>query len=133
MPALLLCIALAGAGYLGLALSTGLWGFVFYFLITVMRGVNSPLISHEEQKLLPSAERASFVSARSLLFRVLFVAIGPAIGAWMDASGAHTVLLGTGAVAVAAGLASWTVLLRHPDSPTLDPSHGTSPGEATTR
>lgn len=131
MPALLLCVGLAGAGYLGLALSTGLWGFVFYFAITLMRGLNSPLISHEEQKLLPSAERASFVSARSLLFRLLFVAIGPAVGAWMDASGAHTVLLGTGAVAVAAGLATWTTLLRHPDSSTLEAGNDAGREDAT--
>ena len=122
MPALLACIALAFAGFLGLALTAGFWGFVFYFLITTMRGLNAPLIHHEEQKLVPSAERASFVSARSLLFRLLFVVIAPAIGAWTDHSGSHAVFLGVGIAAFAAGLIAWIALLRSPDPATLPDS-----------
>lgn len=114
MPCLLGCIALAVAGYLGLGLTTAWWGFAFYFLITTMRGINAPLLHHEEQMLLPSGERASFVSARNLLFRATFVVVGPAIGLWLDQRGEHAVLLATAPAVVVVGLAGWGWLLRNP-------------------
>lgn len=115
MPSLLLCIALAAAGYLGLGLTTALWGFAFYFLITLMRGLNGPILSHEEQRWIPAGERATYISARNLVFRGLFVIIGPSVGWWLDRSGEHSVLLGAGAVAGVVGLAAWLWLLRTPE------------------
>jgi hypothetical protein len=51
---------------------------------------------------------------RSLLFRVGFIAVGPAAGAAIDAHGQHVVLLGLGAVLVTAALLAWLALLRAP-------------------
>lgn len=119
MPALLVCIGLAAAGYLGLGLTSAWWGFAFYFLITAMRGLNGSILHHEEQKLIPSGDRASFLSARNLVFRGLFVVIGPAVGYSIDHAGVHAVLLGSGVLVTLAGLAGWTWLLHCPTDPAL--------------
>ncbi len=122
MPALLGCIALGTAGFLGLGLTTAWWGFAFYFLITLMRGLNAPLLGHEEQRWIPSGERATFISARNLVFRGLFVVIGPTVGWAIDRSGEHTVLLATGAVAAGLGFVGWLWLLRTPEPAMLQPA-----------
>lgn len=127
MPALLFCIALAGTGYLGLGLTHAVWGFVFYFLVTLMRGLNAPILHHEEQSLIPSGDRATFVSARNLVFRGLFVVIGPTVGYAIDRSGEHAVLLAGGFLATAASLALWLAVLRSPD-----PGPGSPDAPATT-
>jgi hypothetical protein len=114
MPSLLLCIALAAAGYVGLGLTTAWWGFAFYFLITVMRGLNGPILHHEEQRLIPSGDRAAFLSARNLVFRGAFVVIGPLVGFSIDRSGEHAVLLAAGALVTAFALLGWLWMLRAP-------------------
>lgn len=88
-----LCIALGLAGYLGLGLSHALFGFAFYFLLTLMRGLHGGVLHIEEQRLIPSSNRAGFLSLRSLLFRASFLVIGPAVGWGMDHWGEHAVLL----------------------------------------
>jgi len=114
MPALLLCIALAAFGYMGLGVTTAWWGFAFYFFITLMRGLNGSILNHEEQRLIPSSDRAAFISARSLAFRAAFVVIAPVVGISLDRAGEHAVLLWFGPLLIAIGLAGWLWLLRTP-------------------
>lgn len=92
LPTLLGCIALVALGYGGLALSWGVFGFAWYFCLTSMRGVFAPILAHQEHRRIPSSDRAGFISLRSLLFRLLFLALGPAVGASVDAHGQHPVL-----------------------------------------
>jgi len=105
--AMLLCIALIAIGYAGMGLLHSLWGVAFYFFLTTMRGLFSPPLGHEEQRLIPSADRAGFLSLRSLAFRTSFLIIAPGIGLAMDRFGQHPVLLAVGAVLVTA---AWTAL-----------------------
>ena len=114
LPGLLLCIALAAIGYLGLALTTAWWGFLFYFFIALMRGLNGSILNHEEQRLIPSRDRAAFISARSFAFRMAFVVIAPLVGMSLDRDGEHAVLLWVGGLAIAVGLLAWTWLLCSP-------------------
>ena len=93
LPSLLLCVILAGVGYVGLGLITAWWGFVFYFCLTIMRGIGITLMEHEEHKLIPSSDRASFISGRKLLFNVVFMIAGPTVGLLIDRLGNHTALL----------------------------------------
>lgn len=110
LPTIAACVLLVGAGYAGLALSVGSFGFAFYFLLTLQRGVFGPALLHEEQRLLPSGDRAGFLSLRSLIFRLSVLAVGPWIGAEIDTHGQHPVLLVMGAVLfVLAALAWWRV------------------------
>jgi hypothetical protein len=112
MPSLLLCVVSMAAGYLGLGMTTAWWGFAFYFLITAMRGFNGPILHHEEQKLIPSSDRAAFLSARSLLFRLAFVCIGPWVGWGIDRHGDHSVLIVAGIGITALCLVAWGWLVR---------------------
>jgi MFS family permease len=107
LPTLFACVVLVATGYLGLALSFGTFGFLFYFCLTLERGLFGPALLHEEQKLLPSADRAGFLSLRSLLFRALFLVIGPAIGAAVDVHGQHSVILIVGVGMTSATLLAW--------------------------
>jgi MFS family permease len=107
---LLICIALVGAGYAGMAWTHTVWGVGFYFLLTLMRGINGPSLNHEEQRHIPSSDRAGFVSLRSLSFRLLFLVIAPLIGASMDSHGQHPVLLVVGGLLVVAACVAYRMM-----------------------
>lgn len=80
-------VALIAVGYAGLWLYQGLWCFLFYYLLTLMRGLQGPLLRHEIQQLVDRSCRASILSLKSLLFRLSFVATGPLIGLYADRQG----------------------------------------------
>jgi MFS family permease len=83
----LLLLALICAGYAGLAASQAIWGFVFYFLLTVMRGIQGPFLRLALQKQSERHERASILSLKSLVFRLGFAVTGPLIGLMADRAG----------------------------------------------
>ena len=109
---MVVCVVLIAIGYAGMGLSQSLWGVGFYLVLTTMRGLFSPPLGHEEQRLIPSTDRAGFLSLRSLIFRGTFLIIAPLIGLAMDEFGQHPVLLAVGAFMVFACLASMTSLSR---------------------
>ncbi len=83
----LLFLVLIVVGYLGLGLIGGLWGFLFYYLLTSMRGLRGPMMLNLTQKECPSANRAGILSLQSLCFRLLFVCTGPLVGMLADRVG----------------------------------------------
>ena len=88
---ILLVVALVWAGYLGLGIATGVWGFLFYYLLTAMRGMRGPYMLHVAQAEIPSASRAAMLSLQSLCFRLLFALTGPLVGRYADVHGVgHT-------------------------------------------
>lgn len=96
LSVLLGCAGLIAVGYFGMGFTTAWWGFVFYFAFNLSRGLSGPLLAHAEQQEIPSGDRASLVSMRSLLFRAGFLVVGPAAGALIDVHGQHAVLIGLG-------------------------------------
>jgi len=80
-------LVLVGVGYLGLGLIGGLWGFLFYYLLTSMRGLRGPMMLNLTQRECPSANRAGILSLQSLCFRLLFVCSGPLVGMLADRAG----------------------------------------------
>lgn len=84
---ILLLVVLVWGGYLGLGLSAGVWGFLFYYLLTAMRGMRGPFLLHVAQAEIPSANRAGMLSLQSLCFRLLFAITGPLVGMYADAQG----------------------------------------------
>ena len=85
-------------GYLGLGFSHALFGFAFYYVLTFFRGLWYPILHHAEQRLIPSSDRAGFVSLRSMTFRLLFMVVGPVVGIALDDWGQHPVLIVLGLV-----------------------------------
>ncbi|BET60026.1 MULTISPECIES: MFS transporter [Geobacter] len=87
-PMLLLLVLLVWVGYLGLGWTAGAWSFLFYYLLTAMRGMRGPLLLHLVQDEIPSANRAGMLSLQSLCFRLLFACTAPLVGRYADAAGA---------------------------------------------
>jgi len=84
---ILLLVLLVWGGYLGLGLAAGVWGFLFYYLLTAMRGIRGPFLLHVAQAEIPSATRAGMLSLQSLCFRLFFALTGPLIGIYADTHG----------------------------------------------
>jgi len=82
----LFCLLIV-AGYFGLGLIGGLWGFLFYYLLTCMRGLRGPVIRNHVQIESPSANRAAVLSLQSVSFRICFACVGPFVGRLADAAG----------------------------------------------
>ena len=82
-----LFIGLIGLGYFGLGLTGGIGGFLFYYLLTAMRGLRGPMMLHHTQTESPSANRAGILSLQALCFRLLFAATGPLVGMLADTVG----------------------------------------------
>ena len=93
-----LLLALVVAGYAGLAFSQAIWGFAFYFLLTIMRGIQGPFLRLALQKQSERHERASMLSLKSLVFRLGFVITGPLVGVLADHSGLSLAFLVLGCV-----------------------------------
>lgn len=108
------CVMLVAVGYGGLGATHAFWGFVFYFALCLCRGLNGPLLSHEEQRVIPSGDRASFVSLRSLVFRLGFCVIGPLAGMALERFGDHATLLVLGAGFSLASALAWRLFRRSP-------------------
>ena len=89
----LLFLILIAAGYLGLGMVGAVWGFLFYYLLTSMRGLRGPMMLNLTQKECPSANRAGILSLQSLCFRVLFVCTGPLVGMLADRGGVRQTFL----------------------------------------
>ncbi len=113
----LLFILLIVAGYLGLGLVGGIWGFLFYYLLTSMRGLRGPMLLNHAQQQIPSANRAGILSLQSLCFRLGFVCTGPLIGMLADSIGIQqSFSLLCYAFAILLLPAAWLFLQQLPDS-----------------
>ena len=84
---LLLFVLLVWGGYLGLGTSGGVWGFLFYYSLTIMRGLRGPLMLAHAHHESPSSHRAGILSLQSFVFRLMFAISGPLVGMLADASG----------------------------------------------
>lgn len=88
-----LCLILTAVGYLGLSVTHAVWGFAWYFLLTLMRGLQGPLVRLQLQHLSASGERASILSLKSLMFRLGFIAAAPLVGWLADQYGLEATFL----------------------------------------
>jgi MFS family permease len=84
---IILFCALILAGYAGLGLVGGTFGFLFYYLLTGMRGLRGPIFLHYTQNESRSGNRASILSLQSLAFRIAFIITGPMVGRMADRMG----------------------------------------------
>ena len=89
----ILFLILIVVGYCGLGMVGGIWGFLFYYLLTSMRGLRGPMMLNLTQKECPSANRAGILSLQSLCFRLLFVCTGPLVGMLADRGGVRQAFL----------------------------------------
>jgi MFS family permease len=83
----ILFLALIAVGYFGLGVIGGVWGFLFYYLLTGMRGLRGPMMLDHTQAESPSSKRAGILSLQSLAFRLFFACTGPFVGKLADRVG----------------------------------------------
>lgn len=79
-----LFIVLIVAAYAGLGLTATAGSFLFYYLLTAMRGLQGPIMRNHLQQAGRRSNRASILSLHSLCFRILFVVTGPLVGMAAD-------------------------------------------------
>ncbi len=78
---------LSFTGLCGLGLTAGLFSFLFYYLLTAMRGLQGPFSRHFLQREGTRGNRASLISLKALSFRLGFVITGPLVGLASDRFG----------------------------------------------
>lgn len=111
-----LFLSLIVTGYLGLGLTGGVWSFLFYYLLTAMRGLQGPMLRTRLQNVSSRENRASILSLKSLIFRLLFVASGPLVGHLADTAGLQATFLLLAAVFAVALVPLGRLYLRHAPS-----------------
>lgn len=110
-----LFIVLIIAAYAGLGLTATAGSFLFYYLLTAMRGLQGPIMRNHLQQAGRQSNRASILSLHSLCFRILFVATVPLVGMAADHLGLRpTFVLLTVAFAALLLPASCLILLTLP-------------------
>jgi len=95
-------------GYLGLGFGGGLLSFLFYYLLTAMRGLQGPFIRQALQHDSERRNRASLLSLKALVFRLGFVITGPLIGLGADRYGLPATFLILAALLT--GTSLWTAV-----------------------
>jgi len=114
----LIFIGLVVCAYLGLGFTSMVGSFLFYYLLTAMRGLQGPITRGLLQERATRHMRASILSLHNLLFRLGYVLTGPAIGWISDHRGIQTAFLAlAGAFALLLPLAARTFLKHQHQDP----------------
>ncbi|MBP2644314.1 MAG: arabinose efflux permease [Firmicutes bacterium] len=80
-------------GLAGLAMASGMWGVVFYYIISVADGVAYPIFSGYINSLLPSEQRATLLSMESTMFSLGMIVIFPLVGLLSDSTSLNLAFL----------------------------------------
>ncbi len=70
-------------GYAGLGMSYNVVGLAFIFLIYIVRGIATPVLKDFVNERTPSEMRATVLSIRGLIIRVVFSTLAPFLG-WIN-------------------------------------------------
>lgn len=79
-------------------------GFLFIFIHSVASGYFTPLLEDYVNSRIPSSKRATVLSIKNMLNKVLFMAFSPLVGHLVDRGSLTTALFLMGAVAAATSL-----------------------------
>ncbi len=71
------------AGFVGLGFSHGVLGLGFIFLIYIVRGIATPVLKDFVNELTPSNIRATVLSIRGFIIRIIFSSFAPFLG-WVS-------------------------------------------------
>ncbi len=105
------------SGFIGAALFHSYLAIVFVFLFYCARGIATPVLKDYINRITSSDVRATVLSIRNLIIRVIFSTLGPFIGWLMDA---WTLPTGMIAAGILYGIAALTVALKIRNSALTD-------------
>jgi len=75
-------ILLISLGYFLSGIMISMWGIAFLFLFYLIRGIASPILKNYINQYAQSETRATILSVRDFIIRIIFAVIGPLLG-WM--------------------------------------------------
>ncbi|RPH90064.1 MAG: MFS transporter, partial [Calditrichaeota bacterium] len=104
---------LIGAGY-GLAAAThSLWLMAVFFIFYFVRGIHGPVLTHYINQIISSENRATILSIRSLLTRLIFIIVGPLTGWLKDIYSFRAAFLAAGLIFTLGGRISILFLRKY--------------------
>jgi MFS family permease len=110
---LILLILLPVAGYLLLSSFWFAWSGIFIFLFYVTRGLNNPVTASYINRLVSTEIRATVMSTKNLVGRLIFSIVGPLAGWINDAWSLKIALVSSGLAFLIFGLVSLFFMRRH--------------------
>lgn len=99
--------------YVLLGVSTTTWAIVLFGVFSFVRGFKEPLLRSYVQALADSSVRATILSIKGFVSRILFVLVGPLFGYITDVYTLQTALLSAGVVFAVLGTIALVQLARH--------------------
>lgn len=100
---LLISIGISG-GYLLLGAFQSYWAITFIFFFYLIRGIATPVLKDYINKMTSSDIRATVLSVRNFIIRLVFAAIGPLLGYVTDHISLSMALLAAGVAFLVFGL-----------------------------
>jgi len=102
--AMITLILLSAASYLLLSQFQALWAGVFLAVLYLVRGINGPVINDYINRCIDSDIRATVLSVKALVGRLMFAALGPTVGWVSDTYSLAAAFLVCGTVFLVCGL-----------------------------
>jgi len=75
-------ILLISLGYFLSGIMISMWGIAFLFLFYLVRGIATPILKNYINQYAQSETRATILSVRDFIIRIVFAVVGPLLG-WM--------------------------------------------------
>ncbi len=72
-------------GFIASGWITSFWGLLFIFMFNLARGVATPILKDNINRITPSNMRATILSVRNFIIRILFAVLAPFYGWAIDA------------------------------------------------
>lgn len=99
-------------GFIAMALSLNYWVVIAFVIFYVTRGFAHPLLKKHINEQTESHQRATVLSVRSLLIRILYSVFGPLLGYFSDHYSLKTALMLCGAMCFVLSAASLVAYFR---------------------
>jgi MFS family permease len=109
----ILPLILVVTGYFSLTFMNLKWAFVLFILLYIARGFTVPVFTNRINRQIPSERRATVLSIRVLLTRIIFCIVGPVSGYISDCYSLRTGLLFAGTSFLLLGTISLAGLLKY--------------------
>jgi len=106
-------LLLSVTGYILLATFESLWAIPFILLFYAVRGISGPIINDYVNKLIESDVRATVLSVKNLMVRVIFSIVSPFIGYFADVYSLQTAFMMSAAFFLVTGTISLLFLHKH--------------------
>jgi MFS family permease len=110
---LILLIILPAIGYFLLSSFWFIWSGIFILLFYAVRGINNPITLNYINGIISSDIRATVLSVKNLVGRLMFSIIGPIAGWMNDAYSLKTALMFSGIIFLIMGLVSLAFMKKH--------------------